>query len=86
MDERRELMELFGVPDVFTSGLGSVEAIGGGNWRFTFFVTQDIAGDTVQVVVAKLVMSIEALPAAIHLAASTTSTCACENARAMVRN
>lgn len=86
MDEMPELLELFGVPDKFTSGLGSVEYIGGGNWRFIFYVNQEVGGDTVRVVVSKLVMSIEALPAAIHMAASMTSTCACQNARAMTRN
>lgn len=86
MNEKKELTEVFGVPDVFVSGLGSVEYIGGGNWRFVFFVNQEVAGDTVNQVVAKLVMSIDAVPAAIYLAAKTTSTCACESARRMVRN
>lgn len=81
-----ELMDVLAVPDTFVSGLGTVEPIGGGNWRFTFFVSQEVGGDTVNVVVSKLVMSIEALPEAIHKAASTTSTCACENARKMTRN
>jgi hypothetical protein len=86
MIEKRELTEVFGVPDVFTSGLGSVEDIGGGNWRFVFYVNQEVAGEIVNLVVAKLVMSIDALPAAIHMAAKTTSTCACENMRRMTRN
>lgn len=86
MDEMPELLELFGVPDTFASGLGAVEDIGGGNWRFIFYVNQEVAGETVRVAVAKLVMSIDALPAAIHLAAVTTSTCACHTARPMTRN
>lgn len=86
MDERPEMLEPFGVPDVFVSGMGNAEHIGGGNWRFTFFVNQDVAGETQKVVAAKIVMSIEELPAAIHMAARLTSTCACENARRMVRN
>lgn len=86
MDERQEILDVLGVADTYVSGLGAVEAIGGGNWRFTFYVNQEIAGDTVNVAVAKLVISIEALPAAIHMAAMATSTCACQNARAMTRN
>lgn len=86
MDEQLVLTDVLAVPDIFVSGLGNVEAIGGGNWRFTFFVSQEISGDAVNVVVAKLVMSIEDLPAAIHMAASETSTCACQNAQRMVRN
>jgi hypothetical protein len=86
MNDMPELMDVLAVPDTFVSGLGTVEPIGGGNWRFTMFVNQEVAGGTVKVVVAKLVMSIDALPEAIHKAASTTSTCACENARKMTRN
>lgn len=86
MDERQEMTDVLTVPDTFVSGLGNVEAMGGGNWRFTFFVSQDVGGEPLNVVVAKLVMSIEDLPAAIHKAASATSTCACQNARAMTRN
>ena len=86
MDEMPELLELFGVPDTFVSGLGSVEDIGGGNFRFVFFAKQDTRGGPEHVVVAKIIMSIEALPAAIHLAAMTTNTCSCENVRKMVRN
>lgn len=86
MDERQELLELFGVPDTFASGLGAVEDIGGGCWRFTFYAKQGAQGREEHVVVAKLIMSIDALPAAIHMAAMTTNTCACENARKMVRN
>lgn len=86
MDECRDLLELFGVPDVFASGLGAVEDIGGGCWRFTFYAKQDSHGHQERVVVAKLIMSKEALPAAIHMAAKTTNTCACHSALAMTRN
>lgn len=86
MIERQEMVDVLAVPDTFVSGLGNVEAVGGGNWRFTFYVSQVVGGGVVPVVVAKLVMSIEDLPAAIHMAASETSTCACQNARRMVRN
>lgn len=86
MIDMPELVDVLAVPDTFVSGLGSVEPIGGGNWRFTMFVNQEVAGDTVKVVVAKLVISIDALPEAIHMAAKATSTCACESARRMVRN
>ena len=86
MGENLEMLEPFGVPDTFTTGLGSVEDIGGGCYRFTFFTKQDAHGHSDRVVVAKLVMSIDALPAAIHMAAMSTNTCSCENARKMVRN
>ena len=86
MSESRELLELFGVPDTFVTGLASVENVGGGNWRFTFFTTQEMHGQHEHVVVAKLIMSAEALPDAMHTAATKTGTCACLNARALVRN
>lgn len=86
MDERGELLELFAVPDTFVSGLGNVEDIGGGCYRFTLFTTQEVHGRKEQVVVAKLIMSAEALPDALHTAAVATKMCACENARRMTRN
>jgi hypothetical protein len=86
MDERHEMTDVLGIPDTYVSGLGSVEPIGGGIWRFTMFVNQEVGGETLKVVVAKFVISIDALPAAIHMAAKTTSTCACENMRRMTRN
>lgn len=82
MIEQREMLEAFGVPDTFVTGLGSVEDIGGGCWRFTFFSVQgrDL------VVAAKLVISGAALPDAIHMAAKLTNNCACERQRGLVRN
>lgn len=84
--ERHEMTEVFGVPDTFVSGLGCVEDIGGGCYRFTFFTSQEVQGKREKIVTARIIMSIEALPAAIHMAAMETNTCACENARKMVRN
>lgn len=82
MIEQREMLEAFGVPDTFVTGLGSVEDVGGGCWRFTFFATQgrDL------VVAAKLVISGAALPDAIYMAAKLTNNCACERARSLTRN
>lgn len=68
MAKRPELLELFGVPDVFVTGLGKVENIGGGCYRFTFFVSQD----NEMVVAAKIVMSADALPDAISMATRLT--------------
>lgn len=86
MNEKREMLELFAVPDVFVTGMGSVENIGGGNYRFTFFVSQDVGGHHEQVVTAKLIMSIEALPDAIGMATRLTSMCEDENVRKLARN
>jgi hypothetical protein len=86
MDGKRDMLELFSVPDVFVTGMGKVESIGGGNYRFTFFVSQDVDGDREYVVAAKIVMSIEAVPDAIGMAAKMTNTCACENMRLLTVN
>lgn len=86
MGGKRDMLELFSVPDVFVTGMGNVENIGGGNYRFTFFVSQDVGGSHECVVAAKIVMSIEALPDAIHMAAKLTNNCACERQRGLVRN
>jgi hypothetical protein len=82
MIEQREMLEAFGIPDTFVTGLGSVEDIGGGCWRFTFFTAQgrDL------IVAAKLVICGEALPDAIHMAAKLTNNCACERQRGLLRN
>ena len=82
MDEKREMLELFAVPDVFVSGLGSVEDMGGGNYRFTFFTSQDHE----LVVAAKLIMSVVAVPAAMRMTAVETDICACEGVRKLARN
>ena len=82
MIKQQEMLEAFGVPDTFVTGLGSVEDIGGGCWRLTFFSVQgrDL------VVAAKLVISGAALPNAIHMAAKLTNNCACQLAEPMTRN
>lgn len=86
MSERLELLELRGVPDTFVTGLGAAENVGGGNWRFTFYTTQDVHGRQEHVIAAKLIMSIEAIPEAMHMTAKLTNTCACENVRGAARN
>jgi hypothetical protein len=86
MDERQELLEMFGVPDVFVTGLAHVENIGGGCWRFTFFTSQEVGGKQEMVVAAKIIMPGESVPEAMHMTALTTHTCACQNVRAMARN
>lgn len=82
MAEKIEMLEPFAVPDTFVSGLGSVENMGGGNYRFTFYTAQDHD----LVVAAKLIMSIAAVPEAMHMTAVETHTCACEGVRKLARN
>ena len=81
-----ELLEMLGVPDTFVTGLGQIENIGGGCWRFTFVTTQEISGRHELVVTAKIIMPMEALHEAMHMTAVTTNTCACENMRQMAKN
>ena len=57
------------VLDTFVSGLGMVEDVGGGCYRFTFFAKHHgEAGDEL-VGVAKLVAPMEAVPPALFMAA-----------------
>lgn len=86
MNDKHVLTEVFGVRDIFVSGLGSVENIGGGCFRFTMFSVQEMHGKQEMVVVAKIIMAAEAIPEAMHMAATATNTCACQNARVMTRN
>ena len=62
MSGSRELLDLFSVHDVFVTALGSVEQVGGGNWRFTFVAMQEVQGRQELVVTAKIIMPGEALP------------------------
>jgi len=57
------------VPDVFVSGLGEVEDLGGGCFRFVFYVKQHIDGAEETTIVAKLIAPMEAVPPALFLAA-----------------
>lgn len=58
--------EPIAVPDIFVSGIGRIETAGGGNLRFTFFtVQQSLHGHGPErVIVARLVMPSEIIPAA----------------------
>lgn len=86
MSEKQELLEMFGVPDIFVTGLGNIENIGGGCWRFTLVTGQEIGGRHELVVVAKIIMPAEALADAMHMTGQITGTCACQNVRAIARN
>jgi hypothetical protein len=57
------------VPDIFVSGLGGVEDLGGGCFRFTFYARQHIADRDEMIVVCRLVAPVEAVPPAIMMAA-----------------
>lgn len=57
------------VLDTFVSGLGEVEDVGGGCFRFTFYAKHHGDGGDELVVVAKLVAPMEAVPPALFLAA-----------------
>lgn len=86
MVEKREMLELFAVPDVYVSGLGSVETMGDGNVRFTLFTEQYVAGQPECVVALRFVISPTRIPAAMHMTAVETLACACRNVLLMTRN
>lgn len=65
-EAQNQMVEPFVVPDTYVNGLGEVEYVGGGDFRFTFFSLQH--GE--RVAVAKLVCSAETVPAAAHMALS----------------
>lgn len=71
------LVEPNAVPDIFCSGLARIEDVGG-NLRFTFFAYQrPIAGDAhdiERVVVARLVLTAEAVTSAAISALAATGT------------
>lgn len=57
------------VLDIFVSGLGEVEDLGGGCFRFTFYAKHHSEVGEELVVVAKLVAPMEAIPPALFMAA-----------------
>ena len=57
------------VLDTFVSGLGEIEGLGGGCFRFTFYAKHHCEGADEMVVVAKLIAPMEAVPPALLMAA-----------------
>jgi len=82
MIDGREMLEVFGVPDTFVSGLGEVENLGGGCYRFVFYCRQG----SEMVVAAKLVMPLGAIPEAMCMTARGINACACDAIAGMTRN
>jgi len=59
----RGLVELASVQDIYVSGLGAIENVGGSNLRFIMYVNEESDDGTIQkVVVARLIAPISALP------------------------
>jgi hypothetical protein len=56
------------VADIFVSGLGAVEDLGGGCFRFTFYARHKDQHGEEMIVVAKLIAPMEAIPPAIIMA------------------
>jgi hypothetical protein len=65
MDKHHRLIEPFSVLDVFVSGLGEIENVGGGCVRFTFYTIHHTDGVEERVVAAKIIMPIDAVPEAM---------------------
>lgn len=82
METSAELTEIYAVSDTFVSGLGEVEDIGGGCYRFTFFTRYAHDGREDRQIVVRLVMPAEAVTVALKLVAKTTHSCICELSRA----
>ncbi len=61
------MVELGQVPEIFCSGLGKIENVGGGCLRFYLYVTQAPidGGAPEQVLVAKLIAPMSAVPDAV---------------------
>lgn len=67
--EPHQMTETVPVHDVFVSGLGEVEDLGGGVFRFVFFAKRHGLNGEEAFVVAKLVAPCEAVPPALVMAA-----------------
>lgn len=62
----RGLSEIIPIQDVYVSGLGAIEHVGGGNLRFVLYVNQENDdGQVEKVVVAKFIGPMSSLPEAV---------------------
>lgn len=64
MNEEK-LIDPYAVSDTFVSGLGEVEYVGGGCWRFVFYTVQHVDGREERVVAAKLIAPGDTVPDAV---------------------
>lgn len=78
METIMNLTESYAVADTFVSGLGEVEDIGGGCFRFTFYSRSTHDGREEWQVAARIIMPATAVPNAMGLTARTTHICVCE--------
>lgn len=63
------LIEQYGLPDTYVSGLAEVEDLGDGNFRFVFVARKHVGDGEELVIVAKLVAALETVPPAVIMAA-----------------
>jgi hypothetical protein len=63
----RGLNEIVPIPDIFCSGLGAIERIGGDCFRFYLYVAQmsDDANAQEKILVAKIILPASAVPDAV---------------------
>jgi hypothetical protein len=66
---KTNMLETFAVSDTFVSGLGEIEHLGGGVYRFTFYTRQHVGERDELIVSAKIVMPMEAVPPALAMTA-----------------
>lgn len=79
------LAEPIAVLDTFTSGLGRVEVMKGGCVRFIVYVESTMEDGTVEnIVVAKIVMPLDAVPDAIAMAGSATASTVLHSIRSLM--
>jgi hypothetical protein len=67
-----ELVEAFGAPEIFVSGLAAIEDVGGGCLRFVFYTR---TGQNGREATVKLIAPIEAVPPAVMMAAKAVGWC-----------
>lgn len=63
------LTDAHAVPDIFATGLGPIEEVGGDCHRYVLYAQQRIAGQDQFVVVARIIVPRQSLPAILILAA-----------------
>lgn len=72
------LVDTFGVKDIFISGLGEIEQVGGNCLRFVLYSQQHLGSREERIVVARLIVPKEQVAVMMRATSKELGICICE--------
>jgi hypothetical protein len=72
------MIDTYGVQDIFVSGLGEIEQVGGNCLRFVLYSQQHIGEAEQRIVVARLIVPLEQVPVIMRTVSKDLGICICE--------